>query len=592
MLPVRSDAPCWGGLVRATPWISQAFLPILCGTTLARASNYRQTWQGASPLESSRSVFSLSRWIPAHYRWARTGDVNAFFGLMLDNTSDLVIMAGLLVGVFGMPGDLVLGRMIPGTAIGVFVGDMAYTWMAWRLAARTKRDDVCAMPLGLDTPSTFVFCLGIIGPIYLDGVGKGLDPHSAGLVAWQAGMAILVFTGLVKIGLSFVGEHVRRWVPRAGLLGSIAGVAIVLIAFLPATEVFASPVAGFLSLGIILAAIVGGRALPFRLPGAFVAVTIGALAYYALVAAGVQDGRSWSQIVEAASLRIAWPTPTLAFVDGISHSLIYLPVALPWAVVTVVGGIDCTESAAAAGDEYDTRDVLLVEGFATTIGGFCGGVIQSTPYIGHPAYKRMGGRAAYTLATALFIGLGGVFGYLGFLVDLIPKAATAPILIFIGLEITAQAFTATPNRHAPAVALAFVPVIANLVLIELGQFLPGPGQVPDGLADNYRTLVVMAIGVIFTAMIWGGGAAYLTDRRYAAAALTFLVGAACSLVGVMHSPFDSGQVFWPWSIGAEHVRIVFSIAGAYALMAAVIWAMHWLPAEGETPQTPLGCSGP
>ena len=519
--------------------------------------------------------------IPRHYRWARPGDVNAFFGLMLDNMSDLVIMAGLLIGVFGMPGDVVLGRMIPGTAIGVLVGDLLYTWMAWRLAARTGRDNVCAMPLGLDTPSTFVFCLGIIGPVFVDAKAQGMDPHQAGLVAWHAGMAILVFAGLVKLGLAFVGQQVRRWIPRAGLLGSIAGVAIMLIAFLPSVEVFASPVAGFLSLSIILVAVIGGRALPFRLPGAFGAVAVGMIAYYVLIAAGVQDGKGWSDIVAAASFRLAWPVPTLAFLDGLKHALIYMPVALPWAVMTVVGGIDCTESAAAAGDEFDTRNILLVEGFATLIGGVCGGVIQSTPYIGHPAYKRMGGRAAYTLATALFIGLGGIFGYLGFLVDLIPKAATAPILIFIGLEITAQAFTATPHRHAPAVALAFVPVIANLVVIQVGQFLPGPGQVPPHAAETYQTLVVLANGFIFTAMIWGGGAAYLTDRRYGAAALTFGVGAVCSALGVMHSPFGNGQMFWPWALDAAHAQIVWTMSAAYAVMALTMWAMRWLPAENQ-----------
>ena len=40
------------------------------------------------------------------YRWARIGDINAFFGLMLDNMSDLVIMAGILIGVFGFPKEI------------------------------------------------------------------------------------------------------------------------------------------------------------------------------------------------------------------------------------------------------------------------------------------------------------------------------------------------------------------------------------------------------------------------------------------------------------------------------------------------------
>ncbi len=89
-----------------------------------------------------------------------------------------------------------------------------------------------------------------------------------------------------------------------------------------------------------------------------------------------------------------------------------LPVAIPLALATVVGGIDCTESAAAAGDDYPTGRIIAVEGLATVVGGLFGGVIQSTPYIGHPAYKAMGARAGYTLATALFVGARGDFGLL------------------------------------------------------------------------------------------------------------------------------------------------------------------------------------
>lgn len=72
-----------------------------------------------------------------HYRLFAKGDINAFFGLMLDNMSDLVIMATILTGVFGMPRDLVLSRMLPGSAVGVLVGDLLYSWMAWRLATCT-----------------------------------------------------------------------------------------------------------------------------------------------------------------------------------------------------------------------------------------------------------------------------------------------------------------------------------------------------------------------------------------------------------------------------------------------------------------------
>src|SRR5262249_57832031 len=100
---------------------------------------------------------AMATTLPNHprYVWAQRGDINAFFGLMLDNISVMILMASLLVLGFHLPRDFVLTRMIPGTAVGVLVGDLIYTAMAFRLARRTGRSDVTAMPLGLDTPSTF-----------------------------------------------------------------------------------------------------------------------------------------------------------------------------------------------------------------------------------------------------------------------------------------------------------------------------------------------------------------------------------------------------------------------------------------------------
>src|SRR5580704_3202637 len=178
----------------------------------------------------------------------------------------------------------------------------------------------------------------------------------------------------------------------------------------------------------------------------------------------------------SATLRAALPVPlgawTAWFEANWREALVYLPVAMPLALATVVGGIDCTESAAAAGDDYPTGQIIAAEGLATLIGGLFGGVIQSTPYIGHPAYKAMGARSAYTLATALFVGAAGIFGFFDWIFFLIPKAVIFPILIFIGLEITSQSFHATPARHYPAVALACVPALAYLAVLALKQLSP------------------------------------------------------------------------------------------------------------------------
>ena len=70
----------------------------------------------------------------SRYQWAAPGDVNAFFGLMLDNIADLLLAVGLLSGIFGLPTNFALRYMVPGTAVGVLVGDLLFFWMAFRLA--------------------------------------------------------------------------------------------------------------------------------------------------------------------------------------------------------------------------------------------------------------------------------------------------------------------------------------------------------------------------------------------------------------------------------------------------------------------------
>ena len=62
--------------------------------------------------------------------------------------------------------------------------------MAGRLARRTGRDDVTAMPLGLNAPSVFGMSFAVIGPAYL-------ATHDA-MLAWKIGMAVTVLVGRVQ----------------------------------------------------------------------------------------------------------------------------------------------------------------------------------------------------------------------------------------------------------------------------------------------------------------------------------------------------------------------------------------------------------
>jgi AGZA family xanthine/uracil permease-like MFS transporter len=537
------------------------------------------------------------------YAWACAGDANAFFGLMLDNAANLVLLVGMLHGAYGFPASFALEYMIPGTAIGVLAGDLVFTAMAFRLAKRTGRPHVTAMPLGLDTPSTVGMVVFVLGPVYQDALRSGLDETLAATRAWHVGICSIVISGVFKVACAPFAAWVRRIVPRAGLLGSLTAVALVLISFLPLLEVFNYPLVGLVSLAVILTTLVAKIELPGRIPGALGALVAGGIVYYALRLAGAIDAEATPFAPGDALLPRGWLEAFgFQWTTAMGEAVRYLPFVLPFALTTVVGGIDCTESAAAAGDEFSTPWVIGVEGWCTILAGCCGGVIQSTPYIGHPAYKAMGGRAAYTLATALFIGSAGVLGYFGYLYAVIPKAAIFPILVFVGLEITAQSFHATPTRHYAAVAIACIPALAYLVTIYSDQFVAATqGTLVDlqqesheltggldefaeatsqhGLARNLQTMRMLAGGFVITSLIWSSGLAAIIDRRLAVASAFMAAGAVFSLFGVMHSPLAGSPLALPWALPQELPRAAagqgpWHLAAGYAAMAGLLLVWH------------------
>jgi AGZA family xanthine/uracil permease-like MFS transporter len=253
-----------------------------------------------------------------------------------------------------------------------------------------------------------------------------------------------------------------------------------------------------------------------------------------------------------------------------------LPVILPFALATIVGGIDCTESAAAAGDEYDTRAILWTEGGASLVAGLLGGVIQTTPYIGHPAYKKMGGRAAYTLATALFVGLVGYFGGFTYLFAVLPQAAMFPILVFVGLEITAQSFHATPTKHYPALALAILPALAALIVVALKNIF-GPAAPSDARGlEVMQTLRCLANGFLISGLLWAAALAMILDGRLRAAAGYFLVAAGCTLVGIIHSPLPDEKIALPWQVMAELTKHHEAFAPAVAYQTPYHWTAAYV----------------
>jgi len=394
----------------------------------------------------------------------------------------------------------------------------------------------------------------------------------------------MVFMGILKLIFSFIGGWVQRVVPQAGLLGSLAGIGIALLGFLPLVDIFKMPIVGLVALGIVLCAVVARLPMPKGIPGIFAAVAIGTLLYYLTGPSGLLGLAEFK--TPQLAMHLALPIPSLGFLWGFKDAIPYLPIALPFGILTVVGGINVTESARLAGDHFNTRTILLTEAIATLVAGIFGGMAQSTPYIGHPAYKAMGARAAYTLATGLFIGIGGILGYTSSVVDLIPAPAVAGILIFVGLEIVAQAFEVCPHRHYAAIGLAMLPTVANLAMIQVDNLqgqtmgalmgLPGvaeilkahPLHLPHEMETSLQAIHVLGHGFILTGMLWGAFLAFLIDRQMNKAMLILGVTALLTFFGVIHSVVPDGSVYLPWQTGST---LPYYLTVAYLLIAAWVW---------------------
>ncbi len=143
------------------------------------------------------------------------------------------MLTGLLRFVLKMPDALVFGRILPALGLMMCLSTLYYAWLAYRLAKKTGRDDVCALPSGVSVPHMFIVTFVIMLPIAL----KTGDP----VKGWEAGLVWVFFQSFVLMIGGFVAPYIRKITPRAALLGTLAGVSITFISMRPALEMFMTP---------------------------------------------------------------------------------------------------------------------------------------------------------------------------------------------------------------------------------------------------------------------------------------------------------------------------------------------------------------
>jgi len=91
------------------------------------------------------------------FKWIVAGDIDGFFGLMLDNLLQLLVLTALCSFVCGMPPEFVFSVVLPGVGISLLFGNIFYALQARKLAIQENRNDVTALPYGINTISLFAF---------------------------------------------------------------------------------------------------------------------------------------------------------------------------------------------------------------------------------------------------------------------------------------------------------------------------------------------------------------------------------------------------------------------------------------------------
>jgi AGZA family xanthine/uracil permease-like MFS transporter len=502
------------------------------------------------------------------------GDWNAFFGFGTNILVNMLVLTGLLRFVLKMPDSLVFGRILPALGLMMCLSTMYYAFLAYRLALRTGRSDVCALPSGVSVPHMFIVTFVIMLPITL----RTNDP----IKGWEAGLVWVFFQSFILMIGGFIAPYIRKITPRAALLGTLAGVSVTFISMRPALEMYMTPIIGLTCFAIILVSWFGGFKYPKGIPAGLVAIAVGMIIAWGSNLFGLGYGGLSLGGLAAAFTHFGFsvPIPAIGHVfSGFEFLGIILVTAIPFGIYDLVEAMDNVESAEAAGDAYPTTRVLTADGVVSLIGCLMGNPFINAVYIGHPGWKAMGGRIGYSAATGLMVIVLSWFGIISVLLALVPVVAISPILLYIGMLIGAQAFQTTPSAHAPAIVLALTPHLAAWCKTLMDGALGAAGTTAAAIGFEklgqvgvlYHGLEVLGGGSILTGLVLGAIGVFVIEKKFEKAAAFALSGAVLTFFGFMHGE----------SVG---LAVTPTVAIAYAIVAAFLFGISRVPAMATAPE--------
>ncbi|MFM1842574.1 MAG: hypothetical protein RLZZ490_1310 [Cyanobacteriota bacterium] len=515
-------------------------------------------------------------------RWFVRQDLDGFFGLAVNNLVQILVIVGLTQSVLQFPPALIYGHILPSITLSLIVGNFYYSWLAYRLGKAAQRDDMTALPYGINTVSLFAYVFLVMLPVRLGALNQGVSSEVAAELAWQAGLIACFGSGLIEFLGAWGADWLRRYTPRAALLSTLGGIALTFISLGFFFRTYAHPLVGIVPLGVILLTYFGQvtfrlPGLHWTIPGGLLAILLGTILAW-VTGLAIWDDQQWQMAIAPVGIYLPrWDMGSLWEARGVLLS--YFSVILPMGLFNLVGSLQNLESAEAAGDCYPTTPCLAVNGIGTLVAALFGSCFPTTIYIGHPGWKAMGARIGYSWLNALVMGGLCLSGAIGVLVYLVPIDSSMAIVLWIGIVIVAQSFTATPSDHHPAVVMGLLPGIAGWGALVAKNALRAaglgtldrpfsPALIPAFERSDLFITGAFALeqGLIFSAMILAAMTVHIIERQFGTAALWAIAAAGLSWVGLLHS--------YTWTVGDTVLQLGWGAgsqwATGYGLLAGLL----------------------
>ncbi len=516
---------------------------------------------------------------PPRQPFFTSGDIDGFFGLFFSGFPDLLLLVGL-APLCGFSAEFVTQTILPGAAISVLAGNLFYAWQARRLAHRTGRTDVTAIPFGINTPTIFAYVYLIMAPVHT-------RTHSSAL-AWQAGVFASLISGLVQTAGAFGTDWLRRHTPRAALLCPLAGLALAYLCLGFIFGVFSRASIALVPM-LILFTLYGanlrhsGFKLLGRIPPALFAIALGAILAAILRWLGIDT----TPLPAAAAPGLYLPHPANLF-QLFSHRewLSYLAIILPLASLDTLASLQILESVKLAGDDYRTTPSLLMNGLGTLAAAALGSPFPTTLYIGHAAHKANGARSGYSVLNGLVTLILCTTGLLPWVLRIVPLEVTAPVIVWFGLVTVAQAFEEAPRSQSVAVALGLIPMLAQWVAGIASSIALAAGSslaiVLPRLGSELALSGLLALGqgALLTSMLWAAALSLSIERKFLQAAAWLAAAAILSCFGILHAyrltaTGIEGRIGWN---AAPQFALSYAAASIFLLICAWHARRHPQPA--------------